>query len=47
MDTDLVTRAQRGDEGAFMSLAVAAGDRLHFGRDGDVYVSTRETATGH
>ncbi len=29
MDTDLVTRAQRGDEGAFMSLAVAAGDRLH------------------
>ena len=29
MDTDLVTRAQRGDEGAFASLAVAAGDRLH------------------
>lgn len=29
MDTDLVTRAQQGDEGAFMSLAVAAGDRLH------------------
>jgi RNA polymerase sigma-70 factor (ECF subfamily) len=29
MDTDLVTRAQGGDEGAFMSLAVAAGDRLH------------------
>jgi hypothetical protein len=23
------------------------GHRLHFGRDGDVYVSTRETATGH
>lgn len=29
MDTDLVTRAQSGDEGAFMSLAVAAGNRLH------------------
>jgi RNA polymerase sigma-70 factor (ECF subfamily) len=29
MDTDLVTRAQRGDEGAFMNLAVAVGDRLH------------------
>jgi RNA polymerase sigma-70 factor, ECF subfamily len=29
MDTDLVTRAQRGDEEAFASLAVAAGDRLH------------------
>ena len=29
MDTDLVTRAQRGDEEAFTSLAVAAGDRLH------------------
>jgi RNA polymerase sigma-70 factor (ECF subfamily) len=29
MDTDLVVRAQSGDEGAFASLAVAAGDRLH------------------
>jgi RNA polymerase sigma-70 factor, ECF subfamily len=29
MDTDLVLRAQRGDEEAFASLAVAAGDRLH------------------
>ena len=29
MDTDLVTRAQRGDEQAFVSLAVAVGDRLH------------------
>ena len=29
MDTDLVIRAQRGDEQAFASLAVAAGDRLH------------------
>jgi RNA polymerase sigma-70 factor (ECF subfamily) len=29
MDTDLVVRAQRGDEGAFASLAVAIGDRLH------------------
>jgi RNA polymerase sigma-70 factor (ECF subfamily) len=29
MDTDLVTRAQRGDEEAFASLAVAAGDWLH------------------
>ena len=29
MDTDLVTRAQRGDEEAFASLVVAAGDRLH------------------
>lgn len=29
MDTDLVARAQGGDEGAFMSLAVAVGDRLH------------------
>ena len=29
MDTELVTRAQRGDEGAFTSLAVAVGDRLH------------------
>src|ERR687898_2945313 len=29
MDTYLVTRAQRGDEEAFASLAVAAGDRLH------------------
>jgi RNA polymerase sigma-70 factor, ECF subfamily len=29
MDTDLVVRAQRGDEGAFASLAVAAGNRLY------------------
>jgi RNA polymerase sigma-70 factor (ECF subfamily) len=29
MDTDLVTRAQHGDEEAFASLALAAGDRLH------------------
>ena len=29
MDTELVTRAQRGDEVAFTSLAVAVGDRLH------------------
>ncbi len=29
MDTDLVTRAQHGDEEAFASLVVAAGDRLH------------------
>jgi RNA polymerase sigma-70 factor (ECF subfamily) len=29
MDTDLVRRAQSGDEGAFASLAVAIGDRLH------------------
>ena len=29
MDTDLVVRAQRGDEEAFASLAVGAGDRLH------------------
>jgi RNA polymerase sigma factor (sigma-70 family) len=29
MDTDLVIRAQRGDEQAFASLAVAVGDRLH------------------
>ena len=29
MDTSLVTRAQRGDEEAFASLAVAVGDRLH------------------
>ena len=29
MDTELVIRAQRGDEGAFTSLAVAVGDRLH------------------
>jgi RNA polymerase sigma-70 factor, ECF subfamily len=29
MDTDLVTRAQNGDEEAFASLAVAVGDRLH------------------
>ena len=29
MDTDLVTRAQRGDEQAFASLAVTCGDRLH------------------
>jgi len=29
MDTDLVTRAQGGDEQAFVSLAVAIGDRLH------------------
>jgi RNA polymerase sigma-70 factor, ECF subfamily len=29
MDTDLVTRAQRGDEEAFASLAVAIGDRMH------------------
>jgi RNA polymerase sigma-70 factor (ECF subfamily) len=29
MDTDLVTRAQAGDEQAFVSLAVAVGDRLH------------------
>jgi RNA polymerase sigma-70 factor (ECF subfamily) len=29
MDSDLVIRAQRGDEEAFASLAVACGDRLH------------------
>ena len=29
MDTDLVIQAQDGDEQAFASLAVAAGDRLH------------------
>ncbi|HEX5039018.1 MAG TPA: sigma-70 family RNA polymerase sigma factor [Candidatus Limnocylindria bacterium] len=29
MDTDLVTRAQHGDEEAFASLALACGDRLH------------------
>lgn len=29
MDTELVIRAQRGDEEAFASLALAAGDRLH------------------
>jgi RNA polymerase sigma-70 factor (ECF subfamily) len=29
MDRELVIRAQQGDEGAFASLAVAAGDRLH------------------
>jgi RNA polymerase sigma-70 factor, ECF subfamily len=29
MDTDLVVRAQRGDEEAFSSLAVAAGNRLY------------------
>ena len=29
MDSDLVTRAQHGDEEAFASLAVAVGDRLH------------------
>lgn len=29
MDLDLVIRAQRGDEQAFASLAVACGDRLH------------------
>ena len=29
MDTDLVIQAQRGDEEAFASLAVAVGDRLH------------------
>ncbi|HEX6474808.1 MAG TPA: sigma-70 family RNA polymerase sigma factor [Candidatus Limnocylindria bacterium] len=29
MDTELVISAQHGDEGAFASLAVAVGDRLH------------------
>ncbi|MEO8511723.1 MAG: sigma-70 family RNA polymerase sigma factor [Chloroflexota bacterium] len=29
METQLVERAQRGDEEAFASLAVAVGDRLH------------------
>ena len=29
MDTDLVVRAQNGDEWAFASLAVAVADRLH------------------
>jgi RNA polymerase sigma-70 factor (ECF subfamily) len=29
MDTELVVKAQDGDEGAFASLALAAGDRLH------------------
>jgi RNA polymerase sigma-70 factor (ECF subfamily) len=29
VDTELVTRAQHGDEGAFASLAVAVGGRLH------------------
>jgi RNA polymerase sigma-70 factor (ECF subfamily) len=29
VDTELVLRAQRGDQQAFASLAVAAGDRLH------------------
>ena len=28
MDTDLVVRAQHGDQGAFVSLALAVGDRL-------------------
>ena len=29
MDIELIERAQRGDEEAFASLAVAVGDRLH------------------
>ena len=29
MDTELVVQAQHGDEGAFASLAIAVGDRLH------------------
>ena len=29
MDTELVVQAQRGDEGAFASLALVIGDRLH------------------
>ena len=29
MDVELVLRAQRGDEEAFASLAIAVGDRLH------------------
>jgi RNA polymerase sigma-70 factor (ECF subfamily) len=29
MDAELVVQAQHGDEGAFASLAVAVGDRLH------------------
>ncbi|MGH2473839.1 MAG: RNA polymerase sigma factor, partial [Candidatus Limnocylindrales bacterium] len=29
MDTDLIRRAQHGDEEAFASLAVAVGDRFH------------------
>lgn len=29
MDTDLIMRAQHGDEEAFASLAMAVGDRLH------------------
>ena len=29
MDTDLVMQAQRGDEEAFASLAMAVGNRLH------------------
>ena len=29
MDVELVRRAQEGDEGAFASLALALGDRLH------------------
>ena len=29
MDPDLVIRAQRGDEEAFASVALACGDRLH------------------
>jgi DNA-directed RNA polymerase specialized sigma24 family protein len=29
VDTDLVVRAQHGDEEAFASLAVAVGGRLH------------------
>lgn len=29
MDTELVLQAQHGDEGAFATLAVAVGDRLH------------------
>ena len=29
MDAELIGRAQHGDEEAFASLAVAAGDRLH------------------
>lgn len=29
MDSQLVVQAQHGDEGAFASLAVAVGDRLH------------------
>ena len=29
MDAELIGRAQRGDEEAFASLAVASGDRLH------------------